>query len=390
MAPASRPRSEPACSTGSIAASRACGIRSDRAWAWHHAGPAGGAGRPRLGRQSSRRRGGVHDRRAMRPALILFVDDEKAIQRSMVPLLRSRGYLGHARGDWHGRAGGLDAERPDLVVLDLGLPDMDGTVVVERIRARSDVPVLILSARLTEPARSRRSIVAPTTTSPSRSLRRVARARARGAQTSARTGAGDAWPAHRRVDPNRSRAPGGDVAGPEVHLTPKEFDLVSLLAARAGQVVTHRAILRAIWGPHESRSTRAPARAGGSVEKENRRRSRAPHAPAHRALGGISLGGLGGQICFPQKRHVWGQVSFGRLPVETCPYEPFLWKTNLTPYARASAASQRGRSNLDPDERRFASPVDPKVAPQNRGTSRAAGDSQHAVQAESSIYMAVR
>ena len=87
----------------------------------------------------------------MRPALILFVDDEKAIQRSMVPLLRSRGYSVTPAETGKDALAAFETERPDLVVLDLGLPDMDGTVVCERIRARSDVPILILSARMTEP-----------------------------------------------------------------------------------------------------------------------------------------------------------------------------------------------------------------------------------------------
>ena len=216
-----------------------------------HARPAGGAGWPRLGRQSSRRRGGVHDRRAMRPALILFVDDEKAIQRSMVPLLRSRGYSVTPAETGKDALAAFDAERPDLVVLDLGLPDMDGTVVFERIRARSDVPMLILSARLTEPdkiaALDRGAddyITKPF--SPEELLARV-RAALRRALGQEQTTRGQLTAGSIAIDLERRDV---TVAGREVHLTPKEFDLLSLLAARAGQVVTHRAILRAIWGPH--------------------------------------------------------------------------------------------------------------------------------------------
>jgi two-component system KDP operon response regulator KdpE len=187
----------------------------------------------------------------MRPALILFVDDEKAIQRTMVPLLRSRGYSVTTAETGKDALAAIDAERPDLVVLDLGLPDMDGVVVCERIRARSDVPILILSARLTEPdkiaALDRGAddyITKPF--SPEELLARVRAAlrRALGQEQAVRghlsSGAIDMDLERRHVT----------VAGREVHLTPKEFDLLSLLAARAGQVVTHRAILRAIWGPH--------------------------------------------------------------------------------------------------------------------------------------------
>ena len=187
----------------------------------------------------------------MRPALILFVDDEKAIQRSMVPLLRSRGYSVTPAETGKDALAAFDTERPDLVVLDLGLPDMDGTVVCERIRARSDVPILILSARMTEPdkiaALDRGAddyITKPF--SPEELLARVRAAlrRALGQEQATR---GQLTAGSIAIDLERRDV---TVAGREVHLTPKEFDLLSLLAARAGQVVTHRAILRAIWGPH--------------------------------------------------------------------------------------------------------------------------------------------
>ena len=242
-----------------------------------HARPAGGAGWPRLGRQSSRRRGGVHDRRAMRPALILFVDDEKAIQRSMVPLLRSRGYSVTPAETGKDALAAFDAERPDLVVLDLGLPDMDGTVVVERIRARSDVPVLILSARLTEPdkiaALDRGAddyITKPF--SPEELLARV-RAALRRALGQEQTTRGQLTAGSIAIDLERRKV---TVDGREVHLTPKEFDLLSLLAARAGQVVTHRAILRAIWGPHSSISPSTCACSWVSCERRSRTIPRAP------------------------------------------------------------------------------------------------------------------
>ena len=187
----------------------------------------------------------------MRPALILLVDDEKAIQRAMVPLLRSRGYAVSTAETGQAALEAIEAERPDLVVLDLGLPDMDGTVVCERIRARSDVPIVVLSARLTE----RDKIVAldrgadDYVTKPFSPEELLARVRA-----ALRRTLGDG-PAARgqlvvgaiEIDLERRQV---TVAGREVRLTPKEYELLSLLAARAGQVVTHRTILRAIWGPH--------------------------------------------------------------------------------------------------------------------------------------------
>src|SRR5262245_45164536 len=82
-----------------------------------------------------------------RAARILLVDDEVAIQRALAPLLRARGYDVDIAGT------GADAIRmaaqlpPDVVVLDLGLPDMEGTRVCQRLRGDSHVPIIVLSAR---------------------------------------------------------------------------------------------------------------------------------------------------------------------------------------------------------------------------------------------------
>jgi two-component system KDP operon response regulator KdpE len=187
----------------------------------------------------------------MRPALILLVDDEKAIQRAMVPLLRSRGYSVSTAETGAAAIAAVEAERPDLVVLDLGLPDMDGTVVCERIRAQSNVPILVLSARPTE----RDKVVAldrgaddyvTKPFGPEELLARVRAAlrRSLGEEQMAR---GELRTARIAINLERRQV---TVDGREVHLTPKEYDLLNLLAARAGQVLTHRAILRAIWGPH--------------------------------------------------------------------------------------------------------------------------------------------
>ena len=78
---------------------------------------------------------------------ILLVDDEVAIQRAVGPLLRSRGYEVEIAGTG-AEALRLVAERtPDLIVLDLGLPDLEGTEVCRRVRAESKVPIVVLSAR---------------------------------------------------------------------------------------------------------------------------------------------------------------------------------------------------------------------------------------------------
>jgi two-component system KDP operon response regulator KdpE len=187
----------------------------------------------------------------MRPALILLVDDEKAIQRAMAPLLRSRGYTVNTAENGREALASVDADRPDLVILDLGLPDLDGTAVCQQIRERSDVPIVVLSARGAE----RDKIAAldqgadDYVTKPFSPEELLARIRVALRRT---LGRDEAPQGHLRagdlvIDLGRRRVTRGET---EVHLTPKEYDLLCFLAARAGQVVTRRAILRAIWGPH--------------------------------------------------------------------------------------------------------------------------------------------
>src|SRR5215217_9291708 len=81
------------------------------------------------------------------PVQILLVDDELSIQRAMAPLLRSRGYSVTVADSGRAALEAFERDRPDLVILDLGLPDIHGSEVCRQIRDRSDTPILILSAR---------------------------------------------------------------------------------------------------------------------------------------------------------------------------------------------------------------------------------------------------
>jgi two-component system KDP operon response regulator KdpE len=185
------------------------------------------------------------------PARILLVDDEVSLQRTMTPLLRSRGYEVVTVGTGQDALAAAGIEPPDLVVLDLGLPDMDGIEVCRRIRARWTMPIIVLSARGAE--RDKVGALAEGAddyvTKPFGSEELLARVRAalRRKSASDQPASGQWRRGDLVIDFDRRRVVRGDE---EIRLTPKEFELLSLLARQPGRVLTSRAILKSIWGPN--------------------------------------------------------------------------------------------------------------------------------------------
>jgi two-component system KDP operon response regulator KdpE len=186
-----------------------------------------------------------------RKPTILVVDDDTAIQRALGPLLRARGY------DARVAATGAEAlrlfsdDRPELVVLDLGLPDLEGTEVCRRLRAASTVPIIVLSARGAEADKVQALDLGADdyVTKPFGPEELLARIRValRRAAPGAATDAGEFAVGDLTIDYERHRVSRGDT---EIRLTPKEFELLSLLARNHDRVLTHRTILKAIWGPN--------------------------------------------------------------------------------------------------------------------------------------------
>jgi two-component system KDP operon response regulator KdpE len=184
------------------------------------------------------------------PERILIVDDEPNIVATVSPLLRARGY--DVLSAVSGRSGldAVDREKPDLVVLDLGLPDMDGIDVCRHVREVSNVPIVVLSARGGEgdkvaalDAGADDYVTKPF--GPEELLARI-RAALRRADSPAPAN-GPIIRGGLVIDRDRFRVLRD---GEEVRLTPKEFELLTYLAQHPGRVLTHRAILKAIWGPH--------------------------------------------------------------------------------------------------------------------------------------------
>jgi two-component system KDP operon response regulator KdpE len=181
---------------------------------------------------------------------ILIVDDEPSILATMTPLLRGRGYEVATATSAHAALEAIDRQLPQLVILDLGLPDLAGVEVCRRIREGRSLPILVLSARGTE-----RDKVAALdagaddyVTKPFGAEELLARVRAALRRGEAGTSlSGQILRGDLAIDVDRRRV---SREGADVRLTPKELELLIFLAQHSGRVLTHRAILKAIWGPN--------------------------------------------------------------------------------------------------------------------------------------------
>ncbi|MGB8645389.1 MAG: response regulator [Anaerolineae bacterium] len=178
---------------------------------------------------------------------VLIVDDEPAIRRFLKGLLPAHGYTVFEAGTGQEACNVAVAHRPDVIVLDLGLPDMDGVQVTRLLREWTQIPIIILSVRgaeedkvaaldagaddyLTKPFGSRELLAR---------LRAALRRTVQAAGEPVFTVDGLTVDlAHRLVT----------VGGREVQLTPTEYELLRVLVANAGKVLTHHQLLREVWG----------------------------------------------------------------------------------------------------------------------------------------------
>jgi two-component system KDP operon response regulator KdpE len=189
----------------------------------------------------------------MRPATgarVLVVDDEPGIRDTLARNLRGHGYQVHSADTGTGALDAAAQYKPDLILLDLGLPDVDGTEVIERIRTRTSTPIIVLSVRGAERDKVRALEMGADDylTKPfgvdellarvKVALRHAARTR-QGADPVFRSG-------DLAVDLERREVTAN---GRRVHLTPTEYALLGALIAAGGRVLTDRALLQRVWGP---------------------------------------------------------------------------------------------------------------------------------------------
>lgn len=185
-------------------------------------------------------------------ASIIVIEDEAQIRRFLRTTLASEGY--QVIEAETGKQGLIEAatRKPDLIILDLGLPDMDGVEVIKALRVWSSVPIIILSARSQESdkisaldAGADDYLVKPFSAGELLARIRVALRHVSSAANGEEEGVFSVDELnvdmiHRKVT----------VSGAEVHLTPIEYRLLTVLVKHAGKVLTHRLLLNEVWGPN--------------------------------------------------------------------------------------------------------------------------------------------
>jgi two-component system KDP operon response regulator KdpE len=181
------------------------------------------------------------------PITILIVDDEPQIRRLLRVTLEGNGY--RVIDATTGNEGLLQAAqcRPDVILLDLGLPDLDGIAVLKRLREWSHVPVIILSVRDREDDKIRAldSGADDYVTKPFAAGELLARLRAAVRHSQGNAGASTFHAGHLEID---FAARMVRRRGREIKLTPTEYALLRLLAIHSGKVLTHRHLLSEVWG----------------------------------------------------------------------------------------------------------------------------------------------
>jgi two-component system KDP operon response regulator KdpE len=186
---------------------------------------------------------------------ILVVDDEPQILRALAANLRARGYAVDLAGTGEAALTLAQRHRPDAVVLDLGLPGMDGLEVIEGLRGWTDVPIVVLSVRERE-AEKVAALDAGAddyVTKPFGMGELLARVRAAlRRSTPGETGA-TVETEHFRIDLAAKRVT--DASGEDVRLTPTEWGIVEVMARHPGMLVSQQQLLREVWGPQYATET---------------------------------------------------------------------------------------------------------------------------------------
>jgi len=179
--------------------------------------------------------------------VVLVVEDDSVMLGVLTLALRNQGYQVVSAGTGRGALSEISLRTPDAMILDLGLPDIDGFEVASTVRDRHELPIIVLSARDAEEDQIRALDCGANdyVTKPFREGELMARVRAALRRPVPLSERRELCVAELRIDCLLRTV---RVREKEVTLTPTEFDLLYFLAKNADQVVTHRQLLRAVWG----------------------------------------------------------------------------------------------------------------------------------------------
>ena len=223
---------------------------------------------------------------------VLVVDDEPALARALAINLRAHGWDVVTAADGRGALEAAAERHPDVVVLDLGLPDMDGTEVIAGLRGWTTVPIVVLSARqhgedkvealdlgaddyVTKPFAMNELMAR---------LRAAVRRSQEAAPAASVVEVGDLV-----IDLARKKV---TRAGQDVRLTPTEWGFLELLARNVGKLVSRGQILREVWGPAYEKETHYLRVYAAQLRRKLERRPGAPAAPGHDERAGLHAGAL--------------------------------------------------------------------------------------------------
>ncbi len=180
---------------------------------------------------------------------VLVVDDEAPIRRALAANLRARGYEVDVAETGEQALALAARHHPDVVLLDLGLPDMDGREVIDGLRGWSSVPIVVLSARGSERDKVQALDAGADdyVSKPFGMDELLARLRAAARRATPATEEAAVPTEHFTVDLADKRVVGAD--GVTIRLTPTEWHLLEVLVRHAGKLVTQRQLLQDVWGP---------------------------------------------------------------------------------------------------------------------------------------------
>jgi two-component system KDP operon response regulator KdpE len=179
---------------------------------------------------------------------ILVVDDEPHIRQVLSTCLSAQGYLIRCAEDGESALSVMREWPPDIVITDLGMPGMGGVELCQRIREHSQAPIIVLSVRQKEQEKVEALDAGADdyVTKPFQTQELLARVRAQARRLSPQPASNTFIDVgHFRIDLETHSV---QVNGRDIHLTPKEFEVLVYLAQHPGKVITHRKLLAAVWG----------------------------------------------------------------------------------------------------------------------------------------------